>query len=213
MAGNADTNLHVARPQFRAKRRPRQPPRDADSNHPAPRRKREADWARADAKPDGKDFSESPSAPGKLSWIGGGGIRTPDTVSRVTVFKTVAFSRSATPPESTEGHSLPPPSPGLSAAPLHQCSTISSVSLTVNDASPGRPVRREDKARRKRSDPAATVGVFQMMISRLIEGEEGARPPRRPWAVAPWDPYGRARCGRTSVPAERRGPWRQTSQW
>ncbi len=29
---------------------------------------------------------------------GGGGIRTPDTVSRVTVFKTVAFSHSATPP-------------------------------------------------------------------------------------------------------------------
>jgi hypothetical protein len=31
--------------------------------------------------------------------IGGGGIRTPDTVSRVTVFKTVAFSHSATPPQ------------------------------------------------------------------------------------------------------------------
>ncbi len=29
---------------------------------------------------------------------GGGGIRTPETVSRLTVFKTVAFSRSATPP-------------------------------------------------------------------------------------------------------------------
>ena len=30
--------------------------------------------------------------------IGGGGIRTPETLSRLTVFKTVAFSRSATPP-------------------------------------------------------------------------------------------------------------------
>ncbi len=30
---------------------------------------------------------------------GGGGIRTPETVTRLTVFKTVAFSRSATPPE------------------------------------------------------------------------------------------------------------------
>ncbi len=29
---------------------------------------------------------------------GGGGIRTPETVTRLTVFKTVAFSRSATPP-------------------------------------------------------------------------------------------------------------------
>ncbi len=29
---------------------------------------------------------------------GGGGIRTPETLSRLTVFKTVAFSRSATPP-------------------------------------------------------------------------------------------------------------------
>ena len=29
---------------------------------------------------------------------GGGGIRTPETVSRLTVFKTVAFSHSATPP-------------------------------------------------------------------------------------------------------------------
>ena len=30
---------------------------------------------------------------------GGGGIRTPETVTRLTVFKTVAFSRSATPPD------------------------------------------------------------------------------------------------------------------
>ena|GEM_PF-3443673 len=29
---------------------------------------------------------------------GGGGIRTPETLPRLTVFKTVAFSRSATPP-------------------------------------------------------------------------------------------------------------------
>ena len=44
--------------------------------------------------------------------IGGGGIRTPDTVSRVTVFKTVAFSHSATPPhtvglDATRCHSIP----------------------------------------------------------------------------------------------------------
>ncbi len=31
--------------------------------------------------------------------IGGGGIRTPETITRLTVFKTVAFSRSATPPD------------------------------------------------------------------------------------------------------------------
>ena len=30
--------------------------------------------------------------------IGGGGIRTPEALARLTVFKTVAFSRSATPP-------------------------------------------------------------------------------------------------------------------
>ncbi len=33
------------------------------------------------------------------SVTGGGGIRTPETLSRLTVFKTVAFSRSATPPD------------------------------------------------------------------------------------------------------------------
>ena len=30
---------------------------------------------------------------------GGGGIRTPETLSSLTVFKTVAFSHSATPPQ------------------------------------------------------------------------------------------------------------------
>ena len=34
----------------------------------------------------------------RVPTIGGGGIRTPETFARLTVFKTVAFSRSATPP-------------------------------------------------------------------------------------------------------------------
>ena len=43
---------------------------------------------------------------------GGGGIRTPETIARLTVFKTVAFSRSATPPsavcfDARRCHSMP----------------------------------------------------------------------------------------------------------
>ena len=41
--------------------------------------------------------------------IGGGGIRTPETVSRLTVFKTVAFSRSAMPPVCCGRHFTPGP--------------------------------------------------------------------------------------------------------
>ena len=39
----------------------------------------------------------------KALYGGGGGIRTPETLSSLTVFKTAAFNRSPTPPQENKG--------------------------------------------------------------------------------------------------------------
>ena len=54
---------------------------------------------RESAPPNAKELGrEGMNAVDGMGQIGGGGIRTPETLTRLTVFKTVAFSRSATPP-------------------------------------------------------------------------------------------------------------------
>ena len=43
-------------------------------------------------------FVKDVFGPDTLSYGGGGGIRTPETLSGLTVFKTAGFNRSPTPP-------------------------------------------------------------------------------------------------------------------